>query len=132
MIAIDTSAIVAIARREREAESFNRALAVGKVLIGAPTLVEASIVLPASLSDEPAMVFLDKFVSGHGVEIVAFSREMFEAARKAFLRYGKGRGHPAQLNFGDCMTYATAKVLDAPLLFKGADFSKTDIRPALR
>jgi ribonuclease VapC len=56
---------------------------------------------------------------------------MYQSATEAFERYGKGCGHPAQLNFGDCMAYAVAKHYDVPLLYKGRDFARTDIRPAL-
>jgi ribonuclease VapC len=65
------------------------------------------------------------------VEAVPFTLEMYRAASSAFQTYGKGRQHPAQLNFGDCMAYALAKVEGIPLLYKGEDFSRTDIRRAL-
>ncbi len=64
------------------------------------------------------------------IEIFDWTNEHANIATEAFLRFGKGR-HPAALNFGDCMSYAIAKHMDAPLLYKGGDFSKTDIRPAL-
>ena len=66
------------------------------------------------------------------VVVVVFTSEMFAVAADAFDRYGKGRGHRAQLNFGDCLAYAVAKVQNVPLLYKGADFARTDIRPALQ
>ena len=131
MIAIDTSVIVSIARQEEDARAFNQVLARGRILVGAPTLLEASMVLPRILSDGPARTFLDEFLADLEPDVVAFSRELFQASREAFYRYGRGRGHPAQLNFGDCMSYAVAKSHDAPLLFKGRDFAHTDIRPAL-
>ncbi len=66
-----------------------------------------------------------------GIDIAAFDQEQLGFAIDAFIRFGRGSGHPAKLNFGDCMAYALAKSLDAPLLFKGDDFAKTDIRSAL-
>lgn len=65
------------------------------------------------------------------IEISAWTRQHADIAAEAFLRFGRGRGHAAKLNFGDCMAYALAKSLDAPLLFKGDDFALTDIRSAL-
>ena len=130
MIAVDTSALVAIAREEPEARAFNEALASGPVVIGTPALLETSIVLPSMLTREAADGFLDRLLGYPWVQPVDFSFEMFEAAKAAFQRYGKGR-HPARLNFGDCMSYALAKVRGVPLLYKGNDFALTDIRPAL-
>ena len=65
------------------------------------------------------------------IEAVDFTMDMYREAVRALERFGKGRGHPAQLNFGDCMAYAVAKVYDLPLLYKGDDFARTDIRSAL-
>lgn len=65
-----------------------------------------------------------------GIEIVPFDVQMAQAAFAAFRRYGKGQGHPAQLNILDCAAYALAKIRDEPLLFKGHDFERTDIQPA--
>ena len=73
---------------------------------------------------------LDEFIRDMQLEIVAHTANSPEIAREAFLRFGKGR-HPARLNCGDCASYALAKSLNIPLLFKGADFAKTDIVPAL-
>jgi ribonuclease VapC len=70
---------------------------------------------------------LEEFVSGRGASIVPFTREMADIASRAFAAFGRSSGHPAKLNFGDCMTYAVATVMKAPLLFKGDDFSRTDI-----
>jgi len=73
---------------------------------------------------------LDLFLHRAGVEIVPFDQDQLAMARSAFRRYGKGR-HPAGLNFGDCIAYALARCMDEPLLYKGADFTATDIASAL-
>jgi ribonuclease VapC len=130
VIALDTSAIVAIAMEEDEAEAFNRAIAWREAVVGTPTLFEARIVLTDKMPGF-ADAFLDTFVNPDDVRPIAFSMDMYRLAADAFDRFGKGRGHPAKLNFGDCMAYAVAKFHDVPLLYKGDDFSKTDIRPAL-
>jgi ribonuclease VapC len=130
MIALDTSAIVAIAMGEQEAGAFDRAIASREALVGTPTLLETHLVL---LTKMPAFAarFLDAFISPEGISAVPFTLEMYRGAASAFERFGKGRGHPAQLNFGDCLAYAVAKHYDVPLLFKGQDFARTDIRSAL-
>lgn len=73
---------------------------------------------------------MDVFLARDAVELVAFDGNLFELARVAFDRFGRGR-HPASLNFGDCFAYALAKAHNAPLLYKGDDFTLTDIRPAI-
>lgn len=131
MIAVDTSALVAIALKEAEHLDYLTLLAEQRGVIGAPSVVETKLVF----SRVPA-VEVDAFLRGLmqrvNLSVVPFSPEMAEIAVAAFRRYGKGQGHPAQLNFGDCMSYAVAKVHDVPLLFKGHDFSATDLRPAQR
>lgn len=130
MIAVDTSAIVAIGLNEPDEVVYTRRIADGQSLVGATTLVEAGLVLSRQLP-----LFADTFLRGllarRSVRVVDFSAAMYETAVFAFRRYGKGQGHPAQLNFGDCLSYAVAKVHDVPLLYKGDDFGHTDIRPAL-
>ena len=76
------------------------------------------------------IVELNLLIEANDIEVVSWTSELADAAAEAFLRFGKGR-HPAKLNFGDCMAYALAKSLDAPLLYKGDDFARTDIRSAL-
>ena len=73
---------------------------------------------------------LDAFLEGLGITTVAVNLTQVRIAREAYVRFGKGN-HPAGLNFGDCFAYALAREHDVPLLFKGADFDKTDVRPAL-
>jgi ribonuclease VapC len=130
MIALDTSAVVAIALDEDEAETFDRAIASGEALIGTPTLLETRLVLMQRMPGFAAE-FLKAFISPAEINSIPFTFDMYQSAAEAFERYGKGRGHPAQLNFGDCMAYAVAKHYDVPLLYKGRDFARTDIRPAL-
>lgn len=133
MIVVDTSALIAIATREPEAAAFNRIVSeAGTALIGAPTFLETGMILSRGLASEDIDYFIRSLTTGLTVKAIDFSSEMFAAARLAFRRYGKGQGHPAQLNFGDRMSYAVAKVYDVPLLYKGNDFSATDLRPAHR
>lgn len=129
MIAIDTSAIVAIVLGEPEAETFDALIAEHHVIIGTPTLVETRMVL-GSLIPNFVDAFLNRLVARPSVLAVDFTLETYRAAADAFSRYGKGRGHAAQLNFGDCLSYAVAKTHALPLLFKGCDFVHTDIVPA--
>lgn len=129
MTAVDT--LVAIVREEPEARSFAGVLSRQQVLVGTPTLLEASMVMPSIVTEEVVDRALRRFLAEPWTRRVAFSVEMFDAAHVAFRRYGRGRGHPAKLNFGDCMSYAVAKVHGIPLLYKGEDFSQTDIVSAL-
>lgn len=126
---IDTSAIVAIALDEPEALSFEQRIADDPVrLISAATVLEAAMVLETRLG-EPGGSELDLWFHKAEVEIVAGEVAHADQARRAWRRYGKGR-HPAALNFGDCFSYALAALTGEPLLFKGDDFAKTDIRAA--
>jgi len=126
---IDTSAIVAIVFREPGFEALVERLAAASGLAaGAPTLAETSIVLSARLQHD-ARGLLERMLQEFRIESVPFSDEHWRAAHDAYLRYGKGR-HPARLNFGDCLSYATAQLADQPLLFTGGDFGKTDIAVA--
>ncbi|PSJ56676.1 type II toxin-antitoxin system VapC family toxin [Pseudaminobacter soli (ex Li et al. 2025)] len=127
---IDTSAIVAIAQNEPEAPTFEQRIADDPVrFISAATLLEAAMVLETRFG-EPGGAELDLWLAKANVEIVAVEAEHADQARRAWRRYGKGR-HPAGLNYGDCFSYALAKLTDEPLLFKGNDFAQTDIRPAV-
>ena len=101
---------------------FERATEVG---IGSPTLVETGLVL-VNRAGEPGRTELGKFLQQRGVIVIPFGRDHWTAALDAFLRYGKGH-HPARLNLGDCMTYATAKLAGEPLLCLGNDFAQTDL-----
>ena len=131
MIALDSSAIVTIAKGEADQQRFRDAIAGSRCVIGAPSLLEVKLVL-SSIAEAQ---FVDRFLRGLGlgsdIQAVDFTPAMADIAADAFRRFGKGRGHPAKLNFGDCMSYAVAKVHGAPLLYKGGDFSQTDIASAL-
>lgn len=127
---LDTSAIIAILAGELDAELYIRALSrAPHCYISAGTFVELSIVLEAQFAAEVARQ-CDALFRRLGVVIEPVTVEQSYAARQAFHDFGKGR-HPAGLNCGDCFAYALAKVADEPLLFKGADFQKTDIVSAL-
>lgn len=124
---IDTSAILAWLKNEPERERITAALESHPVcLMSAVSLLEAHIVVQAR--EHPAMLSkLEQFLDEIGVIVVPFDEAQAKLANQAFQRYGKGRGHPAQLNMGDCAVYALAKLLAEPLLFVGNDFAKTDI-----
>ncbi len=126
---VDTSVIVAILLREPEADSFIDFIGINSnCKIAAPTLVETSMVLAGRYG--PAILEkLDAYLSGASIETIAFTADHAAIARHAFLRFGKGR-HPAGLNYGDCISYAVAKLEAMPLLFKGTDFGLTDIERA--
>lgn len=126
---IDASAIAAIAFNEPEAKSFRERIADDPVcLISAATVLEAAMVIEARLG-EAGGGELDLWLHKANVEIVAVTADHADQARRAWRRYGKGR-HPAGLNFGDCFSYALAALSGEPLLFKGDDFSQTDIQAA--
>ncbi len=128
MIVVDTSAIITIIDREPDFEqTAARLLSQSQKFVPATVLVEATIVLARNHGD-PKMV-LNDWIAAAGIAVVPVDEAVASEAQSAFLRFGKGR-HKAGLNFGDCFSYATAKVLNAPLLYIGADFAKTDIRTA--
>ena len=126
---LDTSALLAILLDEPERRRFNELIEADLVrLISAANVLEAAIVLE-SRSGEAAGRELDLFLHRAKVEVTAVDGDQVEIARAAFRRFGKGR-HSAGLNFGDCFAYALAMASGEPLLFKGADFSQTDIAVA--
>ncbi|WP_448190092.1 type II toxin-antitoxin system VapC family toxin [Azospirillum sp. sgz301742] len=130
MIVVDTSAIIAIFRREPDAPVIAGKLENADVaVIAAAGVLEASIVLRSLKGLFPAEAerWLDEFIIEADLKVIPMTIDHVRAARAAHLLFGKGTGHPARLNFGDCCTYALAKVFGAPLLFKGDDFSKTDL-----
>jgi len=123
---IDTSAVIAILLSEPERDMFIRLIQSSSTrLISAATLLEASMVID-SRKGEPGRIDLDLFIRDAALEVMAVTQQQAEIAPVAFRRFGKGRP-PAQLNFGDCFSYAAAKATGEPLLFKGSEFSKTDL-----
>jgi ribonuclease VapC len=123
---LDSSAILAILLAEPGHERLRLAISEADlVAAGAPTLAETAIVLSSRLKRD-ARPLLNEFLREAEVEVIPFEREHYDLAVDAFQRYGKGR-HPAGLNFGDCLTYATARLSGLPLLFAGTDFSQTDL-----
>ena len=125
---IDTSALIAILRQEEEGARFTDVLLQSADnRISAGTLLEAQLIAAGYNGLDELVALLEEI----DVEIVPFDARQAELAFEAFQRFGKGR-HPAGLNFGDCFAYALARTLDEPLLFKGNDFSQTDIEPAVR
>ncbi len=134
MIVVDTSAVVAIFRQEPDAALYADHIAGdGEPLMSAANLIEASLVLRGlkKIAAADAEAWLDEFLMIAGIRIEPVALDQTAIAREAHIKYGKGTGHAAGLNFGDCFAYALAKAMYAPLLFKGADFGKTDIVPAL-
>ena len=124
-----SSAVVALLMREPGHERLLAALAAApSVGIGAPTLVETTIVLSARLGRD-ARGLTSRFLDEADVTLVPFTDAHFGTALDAWLRFGRGR-HPAGLDFGDCLSYATARVAGQPLLFTGEDFAKTDLEAA--
>lgn len=126
---LDSSAVVAVLQEEVGHEELGQRMQVADVLaIGAPTLVETGIVTVRA-SGESGRAAITRFLADMDVTVIPFGHSHWEAAATAFIRFGKGR-HPAALNYGDCMAYATARVAGRPLLFIGDDFAKTDIERA--
>ena len=131
MIVADTSAIVAIAFAEPERAAFVRALeGADRVLISTVSVVEARMVVHGRRGQR-AVVLVDDLIRLPMFELVAPGPAEVDAAYAAFVAFGKGSGHAAGLNFGDVFSYALAKVRGLPLLYKGDDFSETDIASAL-
>jgi len=125
-VILDSSAIIALLLREPAHEGLLDAIAGAPVAgVGAPTITETGIVLNARIG-AAGRTLLTRFLDESGVVPVSYEGEHARVAIDAFGRFGKGR-HTASLNFGDCMTYATAKLAGRPLLCVGEDFAKTDL-----
>ena len=126
---LDSSALDAIILREfNHSELLAKMKAAPGIAIGAPTLLETLIVLTARLRREPTLA-LKELLRASDAEVIPFTEDHGRSALRAYLKFGKGR-HPAALNFGDCLCYATASLARQPLLFVGDDFSRTDIQQA--
>lgn len=128
---VDASAVIAILDDEPDGDEFLALLAQGQAGIPAPAFVEAAIVMDHRRVAVPSDR-VEAFLAAAQVEVLAFTPAHARAARAAYRKFGRGSGHPARLNFGDCLVYAVAEVEDEPLLFKGEDFSHTDVRPVRR
>jgi len=131
MIAVDSSALVAIVFGEPERANFRRIIeTAAKVFVSSVSVVEAKMVVH-SRRGERAVVLLDGLLKLPMFEVVPPNTADIDIAYGAFITFGKGSGHRASLNFGDVFSYALAKARDLPLLFKGDDFIHTDIRAAV-
>jgi ribonuclease VapC len=130
-VIVDTSALIAIMRDEPDAAVYAEALATASAaLLSAANYVETAIIVDASRNPLAVRRF-DTLLRVAGLSVAPVTAEQARIAREAYRDFGKGSGHPAGLNFGDCFAYALAKHHDDALLFKGDDFTHTDIAPAV-
>jgi len=129
---VDTSALVAILRHEPEHLAFAKALDMAGILqMSAASYLELSIVIDGRR--DPVMSReIDELIERFDIRIEPVTPEQARIARQAYRDYGRGSGHPANLNFGDCFSYALARAKREPILFKGDGFSHTDLRPAVQ
>lgn len=128
---VDSSAIVAIVKKEADARNFADALErQTNCKMSTATFVEAAIVID-SARDPVISRRYDEILRDASVALIPVDSSQARIAREAYRDFGRGSGHPARLNFGDCFAYALAKVTGEPLLFKGGDFGHTDVTPAL-
>jgi ribonuclease VapC len=131
---IETSAIVAILAGEPDADAFLSVIEGADTRqTGAHVRLEATINLARILGLEvlAAQEMFDAFLRAAEITVIPITDPIARRAVEAFATYGKGKGHPAQLNFGDCLSYACAGDLNMPILFKGRDFSETDLKSAM-
>ena len=123
---VDTSALLAIFFDEPERDEFLRKIGASEIVgVGAPTLAETAIVVAARLGEQGPRQ-LAQIVEQANLLVIPFDGPHWQVAAAAWLRFGRGRDEAA-LNLGDCLTYATARLAGRPLLFKGNDFSRTDL-----
>jgi ribonuclease VapC len=128
---VDSSALIAILRAEADASAYTEAIERAEACrISAATLLETAIVVDGS-RDPILSRRLDDLLIEAAIGIEPFTEAQAHIARQAYRDYGRGSGHPARLNFGDCFAYALARTTGEALLFKGEDFRHTDIAPAL-
>jgi ribonuclease VapC len=128
---VDSSALVSILLEEPDAESFSRAIVERlDAAVSVANVLEVSVVARTT-GGQATEARIDPMLAQLGLNVIPVDLAQGQAAREAHRRFGKGTGHPAKLNFGDCFAYALAKASGRPLLYKGADFALTDIEPAL-
>jgi ribonuclease VapC len=128
---IDASVLVAIFTSEADSlQLIERIVAYNKRLLSAETWLEAAMVCESVSQRSGSDADFKELIEDLNVEVISFTPEQARLAFDAFKRFGKGRGTKASLNFGDCLAYALAKELQAPLLYKGNDFAHTDLQPA--
>jgi ribonuclease VapC len=131
-VIVDSSALIAILRDESEVVTFTRAVVTAPhCRMSAANYLEAAIVVDGTHDPVSSRRF-DEFLREGNLIIEPVTEEQAQIARRAYQDYGRGSGHPARLNLGDCFAYALARVTGEPLLFKGDDFVHTDITPALK
>ena len=133
LIFIDTSAIVAILVDEDDAGRYYDAIEQARdKFTGAHVRLETAMNIARLIKVDldKAEALYDGLLERAAIQVVSITDEISKSAVRAFARYGKGRGHPAQLNFGDCLSYACARELRAAILFKGRDFARTDLQIA--
>lgn len=128
---LDTSAVIAVVLGEEYSAALSEVIdSAPSLSMAAPTYVELSAIASRRLRPEQSRM-LERLLESWDIQVVAFDRQQAEAAATAYKVFGKGSGHPAQLNLGDCFSYALASVRNEALLFIGNDFIHTDIEPAL-
>jgi ribonuclease VapC len=126
-VIIDSSALIAILRAEPDAQVYASAIAdASSRRVSAVNFVESAVVIDAS-RDPIATRRFDEFIREASISIEPVTEAQAQIAREAYRDFGKGSGHKARLNFGDCFAYALAKTMGEPLLFKGSDFAHTDV-----
>jgi ribonuclease VapC len=131
MTVVDSSAVIAILRQETDADAYLDVIDAAETLrMSAANHLEAAVVID-SARDPVASRRFDQFIAEADIQVDPVTLSQARIARDAYRDYGKGSGHKASLNFGDCFAYALAKETNEPLLFKGDDFSNTDIASAL-
>ena len=129
---VDTSALIAVLRQEPEHSAIEMILDDAEILrISAATYLELSIVIDSR--KDPAMSReIDDLIDRFSIAVEPVTEDQARIARQAYRDYGRGSGHPANLNFRDCFSYALAHTMHEPILFKGDDFIHTDLRSALK
>jgi ribonuclease VapC len=128
MFVVDSSVLVAIVMNEPESAAFRCVMeTTEQVYVGWPTLLETWSVLAPRITAQKADASLEKLLKAGTLQAIEFDQQHYTWARQAYERFRIG-GHPARLNLGDTMSYALARVMDLPLLFKGRDFGLTDVK----